>query len=197
MINYMDYQTLINLKLKGLSNQKVADVIGVSRETVRRRWKKYCTEHDKLVTGGMTDVELETTKEKVITPPSCDSSGRKPRKYTPEIDELLEKILDDEKAKSKELASKKQQMTCRQIHELIRKEGHKIGLTTITAKVKEKRNRNKECYIAQTCRDQSCVFLFFYASAYFYTHIYFAQKLNYWHIVSDTESFPLPDDLLI
>lgn len=61
----MDYQTLINLKLKGLSNQKVADAIGVSRETVRKRWKKYCEEHEKLVEGGLSAEELENTKEKL------------------------------------------------------------------------------------------------------------------------------------
>ncbi|WP_323089052.1 hypothetical protein [Allobaculum sp. JKK-2023] len=48
------------------------------------------------------------------------------------------------------MTSKKQQLSCRQIHDLIRKEGYEIGLTTITAKVKEKRNKHKECFIAQS-----------------------------------------------
>lgn len=150
MINYMDYQTLINLKLKGLSNQKVADAIGVSRETVRKRWKKYCEEHEKLVEGGLSAEELENTKEKVIAPPSYDSSYRQPRKYTPEIDALLDKILADEETKSMELTTRKQQLTCRQIHDLVCKEGYDIGLTTITAHVKKKRDKNKECFIAQS-----------------------------------------------
>lgn len=93
---------------------------------------------------------FEKTKETIIDPPSYDSSNRSSRKYTEEIDRLLDQILLDEENKAKELTSKKQQLTCVQIHELIRKEGFDIGLTTITAKIKEKRNRYKECFIAQT-----------------------------------------------
>lgn len=150
VINYMDYHTIISLKLKGLSNQKVADIVGVSRETVRQRWKKYSREHHRLVTDQMSAEDFEKTKEVIIDPPSYDSSNRSSRKYNEQIDELLDQILLDEENKAKELTSRKQRLTCLQIHELIRKAGYDIGLTTITAKVREKRNRNRECFIAQT-----------------------------------------------
>lgn len=150
MISYMDYHTVISLNLKGLSNQKVADIVGVSRETVRQRWLKYSQEHGKLVSEELSAADFEKTKEIVIDPPSYDSSKRRSRKYTAEIDQLLNQILLDEEIKAKELTSKKQKLTCVQICEMIRKEGYDIGLTTITLKVREKRQRNRECFIAQT-----------------------------------------------
>lgn len=150
MIKYMDLQTIINLKLKGLSNAEVARTVGVSRETVRKRWRKYREEHDKLLDQNTNPAVIEKAKKNILEPPFYDSSQRKARKYSEEMDIYLKKILADEKKKAQELTTKKQQLTCKQIHALMVKAGFDIGLSTISNKVREKRNTVPECFISQS-----------------------------------------------
>ena len=81
--------------------------------------------------------------------PKYDSSSRRPHKYTKEIYLLLDEILEAEEEKLKIIGNKKQQLTQLQIYELIEEKGFDIGVSTITNKIREKRNRPKECFIGQ------------------------------------------------
>lgn len=150
MISQMDYTTLIALKLKGLSNAEVARQTGVSRETVRKRWIQYRITHELLVNAPEGSEEYEAAKALIIERPRYNNKGRPKRKYNDEIDQLLDKILEDEEEKAKLLTTKKQQLTSKQIHRLIVAEGHDIGLSTISNMVRIKRDRRKEAYIRQT-----------------------------------------------
>ncbi len=65
------------------------------------------------------------------------------------MDMYLDEILADEAEKCKILGRNKQQLTQTQIHELFLEKGYDISLSTISNKVREKRNRIKECFIRQ------------------------------------------------
>lgn len=149
MITEMEHAALIALKLNGLSNEKVGQQLGLSRETVRKRWKQYLANHQELIDAPQGSEAFEKAKEKIVEPPRYDSSNRQKRKYTEEIDRALDEILESEKEKSKTLTTRKQQLTAVQIHMLLVDQGFDIGITTITNKVREKRNQYKEAYVRQ------------------------------------------------
>lgn len=128
---------------------KVAKLAGVSRNTVRKYWNEY-QENLRLLLETDPNVDTRTIIEEIVSDPKYDTSSRKPIKYTNDIDELLDNILNDEKIKSKQLGhNHKQRLTYSQIHELITKQGYDIGITTISEKIKEKRNYRKEAFIKQ------------------------------------------------
>ena len=140
---------VITRRIQGKSERKVAEELGMSRNTVRKYWKDYLHTLNKLNEAQTESQRLELTKS-LVDGPTYDCSTRKCRKYTPEIDALLEKILEDEDTKTKELGDgHKQKLTQVQIHSLIVNEGYDIGRSTIQAHINEKRNRHKEAYIKQ------------------------------------------------
>lgn len=145
----MQKYEIIDLKLKGWSNKKIHDNFGVSRDTVKKYWNEYQTNLCLLLQND-PNVDIRSVIENLIKEPSYNVSNRTSRKYNEEIDALLDKILEDEKTKTKVLGpNHKQALTNVQIYELIKAEGYDIGLTTIQNKIKEKRNIKKEVYIKQ------------------------------------------------
>jgi len=147
MITLMDKHAIIKLKKEGLSNRSIEKQIGIDRKTVAKYWKQYCDEQEKL---SSQNIDLKVVQERITSKPKYDASNRKPSKYSYEIDQALEEILISEKAKAKLLGNNKQHLTNVQIHEELIKQGFDIGKTTISNKIKEKRNRNKECFIRQS-----------------------------------------------
>ena len=149
MITMQRRYEVITRRIQGKSERKVAEELGMSRNTVRKYWKDYLHTLNKLNEAQTESQRLELTKS-LVDGPTYDCSTRKCRKYTPEIDALLEKILEDEDTKTKELGDgHKQKLTQVQIHSLIVNEGYDIGRSTIQAHINEKRNRHKEAYIKQ------------------------------------------------
>lgn len=145
----MEMYRLISLKLKGMSDSEIQKQYGVSRNTTRKYWKQYQERLDVLIKSD-PNVDVSDVIESLIENPKYDTSSRGYLKYSEEIDTLLNQILEDEKEKTRLLGSShKQKLTYRQIHELIVNEGYDIGITTISEKVKEKRNIYREAYIKQ------------------------------------------------
>lgn len=145
----MNKYEIIDLHLKGMSIRKISKLLGVSRNTVSKYIEKY--EHDisSLIDGDQT-VNQRTVIESIVEEPKYDISNRKAFKYNEGIDVLLDRILADEERKNERLGSHhKQKLSKAQIHQLIVDAGHDIGLTTISNKINEKRNKNKEAYIKQ------------------------------------------------
>lgn len=144
----MDKHTIITLKNKGRSNREVARLTGFHRKTVSRYWNEYQEKIARLA----DEEDPRELQEQIYDPPTYDSTGRigMGRKYTPEMDNAIDEILEDEKEKSKILGrSNKQRLTNRQIHKLLRDKGYDIGLTTVTLHLQEKRRRIKEAFIRQ------------------------------------------------
>ena len=145
----MQKYEIIDLKLKGWSNKKIHDTFGVSRDTVKKYWDDYQSNLYLLLQDN-SNVDKRSVIENLIKEPNYDVSNRKKRKYNEEIDTLLDKILEDEKNKTRVLGpNHKQALTNVQIYELIKTEGYDIGLTTIQKKIREKRDIKKEAYIKQ------------------------------------------------
>ena len=146
MIERMEKNTIITLKLKGKSNRWIAKETGIDRKTVARYWNEYQNLTDQLEPEGANRI----VQEQIISVPSYDVTSRKPYKYTEEIDKAIDLILESEAKKAREIGeNNKQQLTNRQIHGLLREQGYDIGITTVTHHLKEKRNKLSEAFIRQ------------------------------------------------
>jgi len=142
----MDKHSIIRLKKQGYSNRKVAGLLSINRKTVATYWNEYLAENEKLFDA---DNDTKQVQENIVSEPKYDSSNRKSRKYTDAIDQALDLILESELEKLKLLGINKQKLSVVQIHEELIMQGFDIGKTTITLKVREKRQRSKECFIKQ------------------------------------------------
>jgi transposase len=144
----MDKYTIIKLKQEGLSNREIERTLKIDRRTVADYWNEYELLQLELA---KPDADILAIQERIVSEPKYDSSNRKPRKYTKEVDEALNEILEEEQKKDIVLGSRhKQSLTMEQIHYLLVKEGHDISYSTIASKIKEKRNKAKECFIKQS-----------------------------------------------
>ena len=142
----MQQHTVITLKNEGHSNREVARMMKISRKTVARYWNDYKEQITLLGMGG----DIRGIQENITQGPKYDTSNRRPLKYTPEIDELLDEILAAEEVKKAELGpSNKQMLTCAEIHKMIVEQGHDIGVSTITKYISAKRERAREAFIRQ------------------------------------------------
>ena len=118
----------------------------VNRKTVARYWDEY----QRLTSALETDGDNRMVQEQIISPPKYDSSTRKQKKYTSEIDAAIDALLEGEAVKARELGDgHKQKLTTRQIHSLLVAQGFDIGLTTVTNNLKKKRDRKAEAFIRQ------------------------------------------------
>ena len=143
----MDKHTIIKLKKQGYSNRTVAKLTSINRKTVAKYWDEFNTQTQLLIEP---EANVLTIQEAIVSAPKYDSSARKARKYTKELDLRLNEILQNEEKKTKLLGCHKQKLTKFQIHELLVKEGFDISYTTISLKISEKLNKSKECFIRQS-----------------------------------------------
>jgi len=146
VIEQMEKNTIITLKLKGKSNRWIARETGIDRKTVASYWDEYQELIGQLEPGG----DSRLLQEKIISEPSYDVSTRKPFKYNDEIDQAIDMILESEAEKARELGeNNKQKLTNKQIHGLLREQGYDIGLTVVAEHLKEKRDKRAEAFIRQ------------------------------------------------
>lgn len=144
----MDKHTIIRLKQEGVSNREVARLMGINRKTVARYWNAFNAKLVEIELAGEEEIPL--LQEELTGKPKYNVTNRIRYKYTDEIDKLLDEILEEEKEKDRILGSHKQSLTQLQIHQQIKDAGYDIGKSTIAEKVKEKRNKSKECFIKQS-----------------------------------------------
>jgi hypothetical protein len=146
VLSMKDKYTIIKLKEKGHSNREIQKMTDINRKTVAKYWSEYQAE----VAGLKFAAEIRDIQENIISEPKYDASNRKPRKYTPEIDELIDTILASEDAKDSVLGgSHKQKLTNLQIYEMVKAAGHDIGISVVSEHIKEKRDYVKEAFIRQ------------------------------------------------
>ncbi|WP_223273029.1 hypothetical protein [Enterococcus sp. OL5] len=88
--------------------------------------------------------------EQLTAKPKYNSQNRTYRKYTPELDQRIDELLEMEKEKNQLFGAHKQKLTATSIFEIVQLEGFDIGKTTIGNQVREKRNNKKEAYIHQS-----------------------------------------------
>ena len=142
----MQQHTVITLKNEGDSNREVARKLKIGRKTVARYWNEYKEQVTLLGMGGDT----RGIQEAITKGPSYDTTNRRPFKYTPEIDALLDEILALEEVKKMELGTNnKQMLTMKEIHKMIVEKGHDIGVSTISNAIRAKREQVREAFIRQ------------------------------------------------
>ncbi len=139
VIELMDKHTIIKLKKEGYSSRKISNMLHINRKTIARYWNEYLGHQEKLLSASATDISK--IQEDICATPSYDSSNRKWRKYSLELDSFIDQILEDEDEKCKVLRTKKQQLTQLQIFELVKEAGFDISCSTVTNKLREKRSK--------------------------------------------------------
>lgn len=144
----MDKHTIIRLKQEGVSNREVARLMCINRKTVARYWNAFNAKLVEIELAGKEEIPL--MQEELLGKPKYNVANRIRHKYTDEIDSLLDEILEEENEKDKILGKHKQSLTQLQIHKRIKDAGYDIGKSTIAQKIKEKRNKPKECFIKQS-----------------------------------------------
>jgi transposase len=142
----MDKLRIIALKESGWSNRKISRELKCDRKTVGIYWNAYREQEAKLMLLGIDTKEIQ---EQMIAPPKYNSENRTRLKFTKEIAEKLNEILEKEKLKDKKLGNHKQQLTKKQIHKKLVSEGFDIGITTVTNEVNKIRKATQECFIRQ------------------------------------------------
>jgi transposase/biotin operon repressor len=148
----MDKLTIIQMHLEGKSNRKIAKSLGLNRKTVNKYINEYIKAANALTTcAGSTDSErVRSAAEQITAAPAYKPRKHTPRKWNKEMDSFLDKILAEEEEKRKFLRTSKQQLRNVQIHQLMLDQGFDIGITTVSNKIKEKRTKTKEAFIAQS-----------------------------------------------
>ena len=146
MIQRMEQNTIITLKLKGRSNRWIARETSTDRKTVAKYWKEY----ERLSRQLQADKDNRAAQEQMAAGPKYNTASRRPLKYTPEIDKAVDEIMENEAEKARLLGEgNKQKLTNKQIHRILVDQGHDIGITVVSTRVKEKRQKQAEAFIRQ------------------------------------------------
>lgn len=141
----MKKANVISLKQENLSNREAARRTGLNRETVSKYWEEYKRKSCELTQEG---TDTRDVQEELLAKPKYNSAGRRPRKYTPEVEERMLEILESEKQKGQLLGEgHKQKMTNKQIREVLAEDGHE--LSTVNIQLAKLRNRQKQVFIRQ------------------------------------------------
>ena len=137
------------MKKEGWSDNKICKTFGVSRNTIPKYERSYCSNLEELL---KLDPNVDTHKiiETLIDDPSYNSSRRTARKHSEGMDIQLRKILADEENKTRLLGpGHKQALNDRQIYQLLINQGFDIGETTIRNRLRVIRDEKKEAFIKQ------------------------------------------------
>lgn len=146
MINIVDKMEIIVLKKKGFSNRAIAREKKCDRKTVSKYWNEFLLLETQI---SAKKEDLKELQEKITEPPKYNSDNRLRRKFTDKMSERLNLILESEKLKDKTLGSHKQQLTKKQIHQMLVDDGFNISLSTINTEINRIRKATKECFIRQ------------------------------------------------
>ncbi len=146
MINMQEKQEIILRHYRdGQNKSEISRELGISRRIVRKYIRKYEERKNALTSQGILDSEII---EDIVSTPRYDISNRSKRKVTKELEERVKECLEENR-KKRSRGQHKQQMKKIDIHELVKKEGHDIGYSSICNLVNELSNRSQEGFIKQ------------------------------------------------
>lgn len=147
MITIFEKHEIINLKERGVSNREVSKIINLDRKTVAMVWNKHLQLLKDLDKSSNAE-ETRRIQQEIVVSPSYVTSVRMQRKFTIEMENIIDELLEKEKHKDINLGTNhKQQLTYSIIHEILLEKGFDISLTTISKVVREKRKKIKNfCY---------------------------------------------------
>ncbi|MGO4929236.1 IS21 family transposase [Fundicoccus sp. Sow4_F4] len=144
----MKQYEIINLYRDGVSFRKIAQRLDVDRKTVSKICHRY-QEGLEAVIHSQSEKELEEATHQVVSSHQYNTKNRTTRTFTPEVDQLMRDIYQQEKIKNRRLGSHKQALTAKAVHELITDAGHSIGYRTVAHYWSKLKEKTREAYIRQ------------------------------------------------
>ena len=148
MIKQMDKGRIIGMKKSGKSTREIVRITGHDRKTISKIWDEY-----QLLIAQLQapEADVKAIQSQMTEEPKYDSTGRRRRKYTVELETRLKEIVNEERKKDRLMgAGHKQKLTNKQIHSKLQDEGFDISVVTINIALAEIRKKQKEVFIRQT-----------------------------------------------
>ena len=148
MIRRMKQFDVISRYRQGESYRHIARELGIDRKTVKAICVRYKEGMDALDVS-RNEHEVEEATEQLVLTRSYDSSKRRTRTYTPEVEARMKELYQKELGKNKRLGPHKQALTAIAVHEILAEEGHPIGYRTVAHYWRQLKQKTREAFIRQ------------------------------------------------
>lgn len=148
MIRIVKEFEVISRYRQGESYRSIARELGIDRKTVKVICDRYNESMD-VLERSRSEQEVEEATEQLVLTRSYDSSNRKTRTFTPEVEVRMKELYQQEGDKNKRLGAHKQALTATAVHEILSEEGHVIGYRTVAHYWRQMKQKTKEAFIRQ------------------------------------------------
>jgi len=141
---YTKQEIILRKYRDGLSQRNISKDLGISRKTVSR----YIQQYDELLQKGKSP--SEAMQISLSKPPEYNGSGRHKLRLTQEVQDSIDKLLEENQKKLMSGFGKQQMKKIDILHKL-REQGFEIGYTTVCNYIrnKHKQSQKKEAFIRQ------------------------------------------------
>lgn len=142
-----EFEVISRLR-KGKSLRQISRELGIDRKTVRNI-KNRMVEALENLENATDEKEIEIATEQLVLKRQYDSSNRKTRTYTPEVESRMRELLLEEEEKDKRLGPHKQSLTAKAVYEILAEEGHEIKYRTVAHYWAKMKKKTREAFIKQ------------------------------------------------
>lgn len=153
MLDQLEKNTILTLYKKGYPKTEIAKIVGRSRKTVIKYIKEDEDLNRELLEQEEGSVEYHAIMDKIALKPQSKAANKKKKrtKYTEEVRQAIEEILEDEERKNKTYGeSHKLKRTAKDIHQILEERGFDISYGTVCLRLRERRlEKAKKVYIKQ------------------------------------------------
>jgi len=143
---YTKQEIILRRHRDGLSQRRISKELGISRKTVSR----YISQYEALLRNGKSPSEALSIS--LSKPPEYDGSGRNKLRLTQEVQDSIDRMLDENQKKLMSGMGKQQMKKIDILHKL-HEQGFEIGYTTVCNYVRNKHEHKqspkKEAFIRQ------------------------------------------------
>lgn len=143
-------QKIILKHRDGDSNRKIAEELGIDKNTVNKYVKEY-EEWIRSMLAHDPEADLDVLPEYILEKPKYDTRNRKPKSSTLDAKEVIRECLEENK-KKRLTGRSKQQMRKTDIHLFLIQKGYSISYSTVKLLVKaleEEEEQAKEAFLKQ------------------------------------------------
>ena len=132
----------------GQSNRSIAKELGISKNTVNSYIKEYKRLME-LLKNETDQAKIFILQEEICGKPKRKKAERLRTVFTEEVERRIKEMSRINEERNALLGKNKQQLTAALIHRTLISEGFKISESTVRAKVRELKQKTKECFIKQ------------------------------------------------
>jgi|SRR5690625_175873 len=145
---YTKQQLILSYHRDGKSIRSISRELGIHRSTVTSYVREFEASLQALDVSEKDESSMEVLIEALCKAPTYDSSNRKKRKLSDEIQRCLDEYISAN-AKKRSSGRSKQCMKKRDMWEDLQNRGYQIGYTTVCNYVRKAEQKLKEVYIRQ------------------------------------------------